>query len=244
MNSTHKKSMTILDASISQQQAPAALGSRVGMLARSAFLFVLATSMTHATAAEPSLSMTKEAALKYLKDEDIYPAPSNMMRLAMSADYRAITAMIAAGIDPNHKPEAGHTALRMATSFACSDDPTPEQIADIGKTVKVLIDAKANVNEIDASGLGALMMTAQKCPGSITKLLLDAGADANQRSPQGFTPLSMALVVENFSSADVLIRAGVRISAAAAKRLLDDAPSAQLKAYVARATAPGAAPAK
>ncbi len=208
-----------------------------GVIGLSLTLSALA-STSYAATVEPSLAMGKSAALEYLKEIDVYPAPSNLMGQAVDGNYRAITAMIASGIDPNHKPAVGHTALRMATSFACSAQPTPETLVDIAKTVQVLLAAKANVNEVDASGLGVLMMTSQQCPSAITKLLIDAGADLNQRSPQGFTPLSMALAVENFSSAEVLIKAGARITPDAAKRLLDDTPSAELKAIVKRATAP------
>jgi len=63
-------------------------------------------------------------------------------------------------------------------------------------------------------------MAAQRCPGVVVQRLLDAGGDTKHRSPQGWGPLSMALKVENKSSARVLIDHGARLPAATLDKLI------------------------
>jgi ankyrin repeat protein len=65
------------------------------------------------------------------------------------------------------------------------------------------------------------MVAAQHCPAPVVKRLLKAGADWKFRTPQGFTPLSMSLLLGNYDTAEVLIDAGARLSSEAAARLLE-----------------------
>jgi ankyrin repeat protein len=157
---------------------------------------------------------------------------------AMRGDAASVSALLAKGIDPNARGSLGKTPLRMATSFACMMPAVAEK--DLLATVDALIAGGANVNEVDDYGLGVLLMAAQKCKAAAVTRLLKAGADTEQRSPQGLSPLSMALIVKNYDAAGALVDHGARLSRESIAKLFPEPPTEpELAALVKRATATG-----
>jgi ankyrin repeat protein len=152
---------------------------------------------------------------------------------AMRGDVATVKALLARGVDPNVRGSLKKSPLRMATSVGCM--MTAEK--DVLAVVDVLIAGGSDVNEVDDFGLGVLLMTAQKCKASAVTRLLKAGADPEQRSPQGLSPLSMALIVKNYDAAAALIDHGVRLSKASITKIFPEPPEEpELAALVKRAT--------
>jgi uncharacterized protein len=186
----------------------------------------------HAQTAVPHLKMGKAQALAYLEDNDLNKHPDNLHGYAMEANADAVIAMLAAGVDPNHKGSLPQSPLFMASSMACISKSG--DLNDQLRTMDALIASGADVNA-EWANLSILTMSAQQCPGVIVKRLITAGAKIDAKSPQGFTPLSMALIVGKFEAASELIEAGARLSPAVAAKLSDDA-SPELKVLIVRAT--------
>jgi len=159
-----------------------------------------------------------------------------LVNAAMRGDSGSVRTLLARGVDPNVRGSIGKTPLRAATSLGCMMQPSE---ADVLAVVDALIAAGANVNEVDDFGLGVLLMAAQKCKAAAVRRLLEAGADHEQRSPQGFSPLSMALIVKNYDAAEALVAHGARLSKESmAKIFPEPPPEPAVAALVKRATAP------
>ncbi|HET7746441.1 MAG TPA: ankyrin repeat domain-containing protein [Vicinamibacteria bacterium] len=165
-------------------------------------------------------------------------APEELDRLgnaAMRGDLAGVRAALATGMSAKGRTSLGHTPLRMATSFACSMPGAKPQ--DVLGIVDALIEAGADVNHVDDYGHGDLLMAAQKCKGEVVTRLLKAGGDAEQRSPQGFSPLSMAFIVKNYDAAAALVDHGARLSPESIKKIFEEPPAEpELAALVKRAT--------
>jgi ankyrin repeat protein len=162
---------------------------------------------------------------------------------AMRADVAAVKELLARGINPNTTGSLGKTPLRMATSLACSMPGASE--ANVTAIVDALITAGADVNHVDQFGLGDLLMAAQKCKAPVVKRMLEAGGDVEKRSPQGYTPLAMALIVQNYSAAGALVDHGARLSPQAMKKIFPEPPTdAEVAALVKKATGKPAPAAK
>ncbi|MEO8671896.1 MAG: ankyrin repeat domain-containing protein [Tahibacter sp.] len=163
--------------------------------------------------------MSREQGEAYLRGRDADVSRSNLTAVVMGGDLDAAEALIAAGVDPNEKDRSlPQSILEMATML-CMGDRVDEAhaVAMFG----LLLDRGANPN---APGmLGVMISAAQQCPPSVIKRLVKGGAKLDVRTPQGFTPLSMALIVERYDNAEALIDAGARLSAEGAKKLLADA---------------------
>jgi ankyrin repeat protein len=154
---------------------------------------------------------------------------------ALRGDTESVRALLAKGVDPNVRGGMGKGALRAATSFGCMT----AQEKDVLAIVDLLIEHGADVNEVDDFGHGVLLMAAQKCKAAVVTRLLKAGADTEQRSPQGFSPLSMALVVSNFDAARALVDHGARLSRASMAKIFPEPPAdPEQAALVRRGTAP------
>ena len=163
-------------------------------------------------------AMTREEARDYLTRHRIAIDPENVIAAVMRGDAAALEVLLAAGVDPNAKGSLPHSALQMA-SLSCQGGRVSEgHILDV---MDVLIRHGARVNEPGVGGLDALFVAVQNCKPAIVRRLVTGGANINSRTPQGYTPLSMALIVKNYDAAEVLIEAGARLSAEAAGKLLD-----------------------
>ncbi len=180
--------------------------------------------------------MTRDEALRYL-DENKRPAPliANLPDYILSADAKTVEAMLAAGLDPNeHSDNLSQSPLEIA-AMSCAD--ANNDIKDILRTIEVLLAHKANIRTNHPDGRSVLFIAAQNCPSSIVKRLLKAGADHDKPTEQGFTPLSMALILSNYDAAEALIEAGARLSEETSAQLLAGNPDdARLKKLLQAAT--------
>ena len=162
--------------------------------------------------------------------------PDLLVTAAMRGDAGAVRALLARGMDPNVRGGIGKTPLRAATSLGCMMQASEAELLAV---IDALVAAGANVNEVDDFGLDVLLMAAQKCKAAAVTRLLKAGADYERRSPQGFSPLSMALIVKNYDAAEALVAHGARLSRESMAKIFPEPPTEPaVAALVKRATAP------
>ncbi|MBL8297334.1 MAG: ankyrin repeat domain-containing protein [Rhodanobacteraceae bacterium] len=178
--------------------------------------------------------MTREQAEQVMQDDGTDVMQENLPVNLFNAKATIVEAMIVLGVDPNGKLEmTPQTTLEFALQ-ACMDKSIAE--ADVLATIAVLLREGARPNDIGM--MGTLILAAQQCTPAVVKQLVAGGARLDQRTPQGFTPLSMALVVGKYDNAEVLIQAGAKLSTEAAGRLREGAEgNERLLALIKRATA-------
>lgn len=115
--------------------------------------------------------------------------------------------LLAGGAGVNVKDDEGKTALHYASFIGCE------------LVVTTLINAKADVEEVNDGGNGSLMMLASGAGDiAVAKLLLEANASVNQKNKQDATPLMEAVLrgskrfemvcflLENKAAVDVRIK--------------------------------------
>ncbi|QIL72435.1 hypothetical protein G7048_19980 [Diaphorobacter sp. HDW4B] len=203
------------------------------MLALTGALIAGAMPLGSQAQANPQLPpMTKAEATEYIKDNDIYPIAGNLAGMIMNGRIDDVRATLAVGVDPNEKTVLPHTPIKLAT-MTCSGKQVP--VEDIVTMIRVLAAGGAIVNtpSPDAS---PMITAAQQCPTPVVKALLALGGDRNARTTQGFTPLSMALIVRNYDAAQALIDSGATISKEAAEKLNQSAQDDKAKALIKKAT--------
>lgn len=178
--------------------------------------------------------MTREQAEQLMEQDGTAVMQENLPVNLMNGKADIVEAMLLLGLDPNGKLEqTPQTTLEFAVS-ACAGQRVAE--ADVNATVEVLLRAGARPN--DAGMLGTMIVAAQQCPPSVTKRLIAGGGKLDVRTPQGFTPLSMALIVGNYDTAEALIDAGAKLSAEGAAKLTEGTTgNARLLELVKRASA-------
>lgn len=179
--------------------------------------------------------MSRDQALAYLHENRVAIEPDNLVGAVMNGNAKLANALLSAGVDANAKGGLPQSPLQLA-SLSCAGGRVKS--AQVVQMMDLLLDHGARVNEPGMGGLNALFVAVQNCSPDVVRRLIKGGADLNARTPQGFTPLSMALIVENYDAADVLITSGARLSAEAAKNLMDgEEKNARLAALVKRARA-------
>ncbi len=188
------------------------------------------------TAGAQTPRMSKQQATKVLEAAGIDPVPDNYATAIMNGDADSVDALIALGVDPNVKGTLPQSPLELAAT-ACSNPRVQE--AAVARIVDSLVVAGADPNAPGMQGLGPLMIASQQCGALVVNRLLAAGSKLDSRTPQGFTPLSMALITKHYAAAGALIDAGARISPEVGRKLTEGSEDAQLKALVARGTASG-----
>lgn len=137
--------------------------------------------------------------------------------------------LLAAGSDVNHKKNDGQTPLCLGAPYEnvvqCllsagaivePDDlgvgPTPLMEAAArgnGESVKMLLEAGANVHRVDENGMAALSHGV--VDEEVTRLLLCAGADVERKDTSGMTPLMRAAEEGASGAARLLLEAGVNV---------------------------------
>lgn len=184
------------------------------------------------------VTMTKAEAKAYLDEQNIDLLPDNLPTKIMTGDAKSVEAMIVAGLDLKAKGPLPQSPLELAAQ-TCGPGMRVDG-KDTLRMIDLLVAGGVDPNHEGMAGLSSLMIAAQQqCPPVVIKRLLSAGAKIDARTPQGFTPLSMALIVANYDGAQTLIDAGARISPEVGKKFLtgtaDD--DKRLVELVGRATA-------
>ncbi|HSX60706.1 MAG TPA: ankyrin repeat domain-containing protein [Tahibacter sp.] len=204
---------------------------RIGKIVIAALLGGSAMLAAAQDAAKPRMS--REQAEKIMEEDGTSVVQDNLPVNLFNAKAQIVEAMIVLGVDPNGKLEmTPQTTLEFAIQ-ACMDTSIAE--ADVLATIAVLLREGARPN--DTGMMGTLILAAQQCTPAVVKQLVAGGAALDQRTPQGFTPLSMALIVGRYDNAEALVDAGAKLSAEAAGRLREGAEgNERLLALIKRAT--------
>ena len=177
--------------------------------------------------------MTREEALRYLDGDRYAVDQTNLVVAIMNGNPELAEALLSAGVDVND-PELIHPALHLAATSCAGKRVETETILTM---IEVLLAHGAKANVPGETELSALMVAAQQCEGSIVHRLVKAGADMKFRTSVGFTPLSMAFLVDNLSAAEALVGEGARLSAEAAAKLLEGKDDPKYIALVKKARA-------
>jgi hypothetical protein len=163
----------------------------------------------------------------------------NLQVAVTTADLELLRVLLAKGADPNERTTDMGTGgtLELALSFHCIGSRTDAETRDA--IFGALFDGGADPNVMGIGNVPVFVFVAQQCPPSVVRLFAQAGARLDLRSPQGFTPLSMALVTGNLDAAEALLDLGARLSAEARRKLYPTPPDdPRLAALVKRASSP------
>jgi len=79
------------------------------------------------------------------------------------------------------------------------------------KTVKMLLEKGANIEETNDDGETALCIAARECHADMVKLLVNKGADIEAKTDRGVTPLFLAAINGRLDTIKILIEAGANI---------------------------------
>ena len=107
-------------------------------------------------------------------------ADAEMVRVASAGDIDRVRAMLAEGIGPDARDEAGQTALAGAVRGG--------HVA----VARLLLSRGADPDRRGLHGLSPLMLATMRDPGELAALLLRHRADPDRRDATGHTPLSLA----------------------------------------------------
>jgi ankyrin repeat protein len=179
----------------------------------------------------------KAAAAAALKRRNIAVSTENLRAAAMSGDAELVQLLLDAGVDPNAKFEdLPQSILSLASVTSCTMRRDPKARDAV---IAALLAGGADPNAIDIGEVPLFVYVAQQCPRPVVEAFVAAGARLDARSPQGFTPLSMAFIVKNLDAAEALVDHGARLSPEAVKKLFPETPTDErLAALVKRAAAP------
>jgi ankyrin repeat protein len=119
-----------------------------------------------------------------------------LLRAAKAGDAEAIEALLAKGGDPKISTKFGMTPLMAAAGLGTKEEDTtgrkktePEAIASI----KLCLEAGADVNSVNNQGQTALHGAAQKGWDQVVQFLADHGAKLDAKDKKGRTPLDAAM---------------------------------------------------
>jgi ankyrin repeat protein len=190
-----------------------------------------------AAAQDADKAARKTAAEASLRKQGISVSSESLQSAVMSGNVGIVQSLLDAGADPNQRDEMlNRTPLATATSLACLTKQVEPESRDA--IIASLLAAGANPNSVEMGDVPLLVYVAQKCPRPVIEALVKGGAKLDGKSPQGFTALSMALIVGNFDAAEALVDQGARLSPEAKAKLLDGATDPKLIALVNRASGP------
>jgi hypothetical protein len=197
-------------------------------------LAILVAATSSADEAVPTF--TREQALAYLEEKRLAISADNLSHAATMHDPELVAALLAAGIDADARGIMPQSALNLAATTGCSL-PTHDLAKQL-QVVELLLDAGADPNDPSFGNTPMIVFVAQQCPREVVARIIDAGANIEARSPQGFSPLSMALVAKNYGAAELLIERGARLKPETVAKLFAQPETPELAALVARARKP------
>jgi len=118
-----------------------------------------------------------------------------MLRAAKAGDAEAIQALLAKGADPKIPTKSGITPLMAAAGLGTKEEDTTARKkteAEAIASIKLCLDAGADVNTADGQGETALHGAAQKGWDQVVQFLADRGAKLDVKDKKGRTPLDAA----------------------------------------------------
>ena len=198
---------------------------------------VTGTADTIAAASAPAVRFSAEDAHAYLEAEGRLADADTLIHSAMMQDEQLVAATLAAGVDADARGILPQSALQLVASTQCQEPPHGRDVQM--RIIGMLLDAGADVHDKAFGDTEIIVWAAQQCPPIVVARLLDAGANIEARSPQGFSPLSMALIVKNHDTAELLIERGARLKPETVTKLFSDlGDDTRIKDLVAKASAP------
>jgi len=165
--------------------------------------------------------MTKSEAVAYLKANHLALDPSNLGTLVFNGEVEGVEALVVAGVDLKTTSEMMPKSPLELAVLNCGHG-AHATTADTLRMIDLFLGAGVDPNHEGMAGLTALIMAGRDgCPPVVIKRLLAGGAKLEKRTPQGYTALSLALLLAKLDTAEALIEAGARLSPEATKKLLD-----------------------
>ena len=162
------------------------------------------------------------------------PAGLDQLRIAaIDADADTVKALIDDGVDVN-AGAASDSPLNRALSACAHQGGENENIL---ATIDVLLEAGADVKELDDNNNTPLISAAQYCSDQAILKLIAAGADPNATNGSGVNPLTMALIMSKLDAAEALVSKGARLSADQVTMVSSIAVDDRAKAIVKKASA-------
>jgi len=118
-----------------------------------------------------------------------------MLRAAKAGDAEVIEALLAKGADPKIPTKFGITPLMAAAGLGSKEEDTTgrkKTEAEAIASIKLCLDAGADVNTADNQGETALHGASQKGYDQVVQFLADHGAKLDAKDKKGRTPLDAA----------------------------------------------------
>jgi len=186
-------------------------------------------------AADADGELTPAQARAFLDEEGRIADADTLVHAALMHDAKLVAAVLASGVPADARGILPQSALHLAVTTQCAE-PLYGREAQMA-IIDLLLAHGADVHDKAFGNSEIIIWAAQQCPPVVVKRLLDAGADIEARSPQGFSPLSMALTVRNLDAAELLVDRGARLKPETVRKLFSGADlEPRLKALVKRAS--------
>lgn len=118
-----------------------------------------------------------------------------LLRAAKAGDVDVIEALLAKGADPKLTTKFGMTPVMAAAGLGTKEEDTTgrrKTQAEAVASIKLFLDAGADVNAVDRQGDTALHGAAQKGDDQVVQFLADHGAKLDIKDKKGRTPLDAA----------------------------------------------------
>ena len=161
-----------------------------------------ATTPLHYAAAFGSLESVK-LLLEAGADVNVRNAADATPLVLAAPSPQKVAALLAKGADPKLATKAGRTALLVAAA-------TPSA----AESVKMLLDAGADVNALDQRGGSALMEATNAGRADVARLLIERGAKVDIVDGRGSTPLMEAIVAADLDLVKFYLGKGANVNAA------------------------------
>ncbi len=118
-----------------------------------------------------------------------------LLRAAKAGDAEVVKVLLAKGADPKLTTKSGITPLMAAAGLGTKEEDTTgrkKTDAEAIASIKLCLDAGADLNAVDGQGDTALHGAAQKGADQIVQFLVDHGAKMDIKDKKGRTPLDAA----------------------------------------------------
>jgi ankyrin repeat protein len=119
-----------------------------------------------------------------------------LLRAAKAGDTELVKVLLATGADVKLVTKSGMTPVMAAAGLGTKEEDTTgrkKTEAEAIASIKLCVDAGADVNALDNQGDTALHGAAQKGHDQVVKFLVDHGAKLDVKDKRGRTPLDAAM---------------------------------------------------